>query len=191
MILMMNKLRRGSAILEALQPVVLAFAVFMMIYLFLFQPHKVDGNSMKPNFYDQEYILTDKVSYKKGDPQRGDVIVFHAPTANSDYIKRIIGMPGEVIMVKNGYVYINNIQLPEVYLPPSYLTLEKSFLRDGVPYPIPAGYYMALGDNRGSSSDSREFGPISRKAIVGKAWVRYWPLNRAGLIPHQRYRDFL
>lgn len=174
--------------MDALQPVVMAFAIFMMIYLFLFQPHKVDGNSMYPNLHNLEYILTDKVSFRRGDPQRGDVIVFHAPPPNdADFIKRVIGLPGETIMVKSGQVFINGQLLPEVYLPMDLRTVEKSFLRDGVPYAIPPGYYMVFGDNRSFSSDSREWGPISRSAIVGKAYIRYWPPSRAGLVPHERY----
>lgn len=175
-------------ILDALQPVVLAFAVFMMVYLFLFQPHKVDGNSMYPRFHNKEYILTDKVSYGRGNPQRGDVVVFHAPPPNdADFIKRIIGLPGETIVVQGGRVFINGTLLPEAYLPDGLNTSEKSFLREGVPYAIPVGYYMVFGDNRNFSSDSREWGPVSRKAIVGKAWIRYWPPDRAGLVPHERY----
>ncbi len=175
-------------ILDALQPVVMAFAIFMMIYLFLFQPHKVDGNSMYPNLHNMEYLLTDKISYRRGDPQRGDVIVFHAPPPNdADFIKRIIGLPGETIIVQSGRTYIDGQLLDEVYLPINLQTIEKSFLREGVPYPIPPGYYMVFGDNRNFSSDSREWGPVSRKAIVGKAYLRYWPPSRAGLIPHERY----
>lgn len=182
-------MRRGAiAILEALEPVVLAFAIFMMIYLLLAQPHKVDGRSMYPNFQDQEYILTDKVSYRKYSPSRGDVIVFHAPPPhNSDFIKRVVGMPGESVMVQAGYVFINGKRLDEMYLPTSYVTSEKSFLREGVPYKIPDGYYIVFGDNRDFSSDSREWGPISEKAIVGKAWLRYWPINRFGTVRHERY----
>ena len=181
-------MRNGFAILEALQPVVMAFAVFMMIYLFLFQPHKVDGNSMYPRFHNKEYILTDKFSYNTGSPKRGDVVVFHAPPpANSDYIKRIIGMPDETIVLKDGYVYINDKKLAEVYLSDGLLTNQKSFLRNNISYKIPPGYYMAFGDNRNYSSDSREFGPISRKSIVGKAWIRYWPPSAIGLIPHEDY----
>lgn len=184
----MFKNRRGSVILDALQPIVMAFAIFMTIYLFLFQPHKVDGNSMYPNFHNQEYILTDKISYEKGIPQRGDVIVFHAPPPNNaDFIKRIIGMPGETIEVKSGFVYINGRQLPETYLPLNIQTVQKSFLRDGVPYAIPPGYYMVFGDNRNFSSDSREWGPIARSSIVGKAWLRYWPPSAAEMIPHAKY----
>lgn len=178
----------GIAILDALEPVVLAFAIFMMVYLFLFQPHKVDGRSMFPNFHDQEYILTDKITYRQRNPQRGEVIVFHAPPPfNSDFIKRIVGLPGETIMVQGGYVFINGSRLNEVYLPNSYTTNEKSFLREGVPYSIPKDYYMVFGDNRDFSSDSREWGPISKKAIVGRAWVRYWPLDRVGTIKHEAY----
>lgn len=185
------RLRKGFAVLDALQPVVMAFAVFMMVYLFLFQPHKVDGNSMYPNFHNQDYILTDKLSYRNHDPQRGDVIVFHAPPpASSDYIKRVIGLPGETVEVKDGYVYINGEKLPEIYLPLDFNTVEKSFLRESVPYRIPTGYYMVFGDNRNFSSDSREFGPISKRSIVGKAWVRYWPPSRMGIIQHQQYSGF-
>lgn len=181
--------RIGSiAILDALEPVVLAFAIFMMVYLFLFQPHKVDGKSMFPNFHDREYILTDKVTYRKSKPVRGDVVVFHAPPPyDSDFIKRVIGLPGETVMVSGGHVFINGERLDEEYLPGNYLTSEKGFLREGVPYTIPADYYMVFGDNRGFSSDSREWGPVSEKAIVGKAWIRYWPADRMGIIPHQSY----
>lgn len=185
------KNQKGSiAILDALEPVVLAFAIFMMVYLFLFQPHKVDGKSMYPTFQDKEYILTDKISFQRGKPQRGDVIVFHAPPPfeNTDFIKRIIGMPGETIMVQKGFVFINGRRLEEVYLPSNYMTTEKAFLREGVPYTIPFGYYMVFGDNRSFSSDSREWGPIPEKSIVGKAFFRYWPPDRIGLVPHERYQ---
>jgi len=184
----MLKLRRGIAILDALQPIVMAFAIFMIVYMFLFQPHKVDGNSMKPNFHDQEYILTDKISYRRHLPNRGDIVVFHAPPPNNaDFIKRIIGLPGETIMVRNGRVFINNKILVESYLSPTLDTVEKSFLRDGVPYSIPTGYYMMFGDNRNFSSDSREWGPVVLKAIVGRAMFRYWPMNTFGILSGAKY----
>jgi signal peptidase I len=190
-IMLNGKNRSGTvAILEALQPIVMAFAIFMMVYLFLFQPHKVDGSSMYPNFHNKEFILTDKISYRGKDPQRGDVIVFHAPPPfDSDFIKRIVGLPGEIIEVKGGVVFINGSKLDESYLPDSFTTSEKSFLRDGVPYPIPTDYYMVFGDNRNYSSDSREWGPVSKKAIVGKAWIRYWPLNKFNIIKHEVYSE--
>lgn len=184
----MHKLRPGIAILDALQPVVLAFAIFMIVYMFLFQPHKVDGNSMYPNYHDQQYILTDKITYRRRLPARGDVIVFHAPPPNNaDFIKRIIGLPGETIMVQGGHVYINGQQLVEPYLDPNLQTVQKSFLRDSVSYPIPAGYYMVFGDNRNFSSDSREWGPITLNAIVGRAAFRYWPIDSFGLLSGPHY----
>jgi signal peptidase I len=186
----MFKLRSGIAILDALQPVVFAFAIFMIVYMFLFQPHKVDGNSMYPNFHNQEYILTDKISYKRGLPKRGDVVVFHAPPPNdADFIKRVVGVPGETIMIRDGRVYINNELLNEPYLAPTLATSQKSFLREAVPYTIPAGYYMVFGDNRNFSSDSREWGPVSVKSIVGKAGFRYWPVKSGvfGFIPQPKY----
>ena len=177
-------------IIEALQPIVMAFAIFMMVYLFLFQPHKVDGSSMFPNFHDKEFILTDKITYRRVGPQRGDVVVFHAPPPfDSDFIKRIIGLPGETIMVKDGYVFINGKKLTEKYVPENFITTQKAFLREEVPYAIPEGYYMVFGDNRGYSSDSREWGPISKKAIVGKAWIRYWPVSKVGVIEHEKFVD--
>jgi signal peptidase I len=178
-----------AAIIDALQPIVMAFAIFMMVYLFLFQPHKVDGSSMYPNFHDKEFILTDKITYRRNSPARGDVVIFHAPPPyDSDFIKRIIGLPGETIMVKDGKVYINGEKLEESYIPPEFVTTEKAFLREDVPYAIPEGYYMVMGDNRGFSSDSREWGPVSLKAIVGKAWIRYWPVPKIGFIEHQKYQ---
>jgi signal peptidase I len=179
-----------SRIIEALQPVVMAFAIFMMVYLFLVQPHKVDGSSMYPNFHDQEFILTDKITYRRSDPKRGDVIIFHAPPPfDSDFIKRVIGLPGETVMVKDGSVYINGKQLNEGYIP-GVKTGERSFLREGVEYTIPSGFYIVFGDNRNFSSDSREWGPVAKSAIVGKAWLRYWPVNEIGLIKHPSYPEF-
>ncbi len=175
-------------ILDALQPVVLAFAVIMMVYLFLFQPHKVDGSSMYPNFINGDYILTEKLSYRNKNPKRGDVVVFHAPPPNdSDFIKRVIGLPGETVMVRGGRVYINGQMLPEPYLSSSVVTSEKSFLREGITYTIPPDYFMMFGDNRSFSSDSREFGPISKRAVVGRAALRYWPFSQASLIPKAIY----
>lgn len=176
--------RKGTiAILEALQPIVMAFAIFMIIYLFLFQPHRVDGNSMFPNFHDKELLLTDKITYRHKLPQRGQVIVFHAPPPfEDDFIKRIVGLPGEVIMIKEHAVYINNQRLNEYYLPDTILSEQKSFLREGMPYTIPEGYYMVFGDNRNFSSDSREWGPININSIVGKVWIRYWPPDKLGII---------
>lgn len=168
-------------------------AVAILIYLFLTQPHEVNGSSMFPNFHDKEFLLTDKLTYRLRAPARGDVVIFSAPPAahcpvglNCDFIKRIVGLPGEKIMVKGGHVYINDRLLREPYLADSVITRpgssSASFLAEGVDQLIPDGSYVTLGDNRGASSDSRDWGVVARDRLVGKAWIRYWPPKAAGVL---------
>lgn len=172
--------------LDIIQTVTLALSIFVVVYLFLFQPHQVRGQSMYPNFSNQDFLLTDKLSYRLREPQRGDVIVFKAPASEPcaeiecEYIKRIVGLPGEEIMIKTGRVWINGEILVEPYLPENYTTHAGNFLKEGAGFQIPTGSYIALGDNRDHSRDSREFGTVSN--IIGLARVRYWPLSRMGLV---------
>lgn len=178
----------GAFFLDIIETIVVALAIFVVCYLFLFQPHQVKGNSMFPNFHDGEYILTDKVSYRLGLPQRGDVIVFKAPRNEEvDYIKRIIALPGEEVKVENGKVFINNRELPEVYLPADFSTLPGTFMTEGFINKVPLEAYFVLGDNRDHSSDSREWGFVKRNEIVGKAFFRYWPFARFGLLPKMKF----
>lgn len=173
---------------DILQTVVLAAAIFIISYLFLFQPHQVIGNSMDPNFADQEYILTDKISYRFHPPARGEVVVFKAPPdPERDYIKRIIGLPGEKIKIQGGRVFINAQVLKEEYLPPEDLAVSGSFLQEAKEIQIPNDAYIVLGDNRRHSSDSREWGPVPRQSIIGKAFLRYWPVDEIGLVPQVTY----
>lgn len=143
---------------------------------------------MYPNFHDNEYLLTDKLSYRLGEPGRGDVIVFKAPKNQEyDYIKRIIGLPGEEIEIRNGKLYINDKLLDESYLPEEYITSGGSFWREGLEAPVPQEQYFVLGDNRSHSSDSREWGTVPLENIIGKAWLRYWPFNKLGLVKEEKY----
>lgn len=124
---------------------------------------------MTPNFEDGELILTEKVSYRFSAPKRGDVIVFKAPGANKlDYIKRIIGLPGEHLVIDDGSIYINEKRLSESY--------ETQVTQSEVNIVVGENQYFVLGDNRSASSDSRVFGPIDRSSIEGRAWVVYWPI---------------
>ncbi len=169
--------------LDFIQTVVIALSIFVILYLFLVQPHQVKGNSMNPNFLDQEYILTDKIGYRFHDPQREDVIIFTSPQdPDYEYIKRIIGLPGETIKIERGEVFINGQKLAEAYLPASFQTLSGHFLKEGQTYTISEGQYFVFGDNRNHSSDSREWGPVEREKIIGRAWFRYWPLSKVGLV---------
>lgn len=180
--------------MDILQTIVLAAAIFAISWLFLFQPHQVIGNSMDPNFQDREYILTEKISYRFNLPQRGEVVVFKAPPdPERDYIKRIVGLPGEKIKIQGGVVFINGLPLKETYLPSGSFDSPGLFLKEGQEFQIPQDSYITFGDNRGHSSDSRDWGPVPRQNIVGKAFLRYWPLNKMGLVPKVNYvflKDF-
>ncbi len=179
----------GSFILEFVQSIVLALSVFVLLYLFVAQPNEVKGSSMLPNFVDGEYLLTDKLSYQFGEPQRGDVVIFKAPASEPcsaeecEYIKRVIGIPGDKVLVKDGKVFLNGIMLTESYLSEETVTDAGEFSVEGVEKTVPEGYYLCFGDNRGHSRDGRVFGPIKRELIIGKAFFKYWPVSSIGLTP--------
>lgn len=181
--------RLGTFFLDIIETIVIALAIFVVVYLFLVQPHQVKGSSMFPRFHDGEYILTNKVSYRLHSPQRGDVVVFKSPqNPEVDFIKRIIGLPGDRVKVMNGKIYVNGVFLDEsVYLPSDFVTNAGAFAKEGQEVTVPEEEYFSIGDNRNHSSDSREWGFVPVNDIVGKAWLRYWPLNRLGFVPHERY----
>ena len=171
------------AIFEVLQTIVIALAFYTVIHLFIAQPNKVEGSSMVPTFQTGDRIMTSKLTYRFGEPQRDDIVVFTPPNPHSgDYIKRIIGVPGDIVMLQNGQVFLNGKQLDEKYLPTGTKTVERQFLRDSSPYTVSKEEYIVFGDNRNFSSDSREWGPITKREIIGKAWVQYWPFNHLRVI---------
>lgn len=172
-----------SAVFDFLQSIVVVMALMVMVYLFIMSPQEISGESMYPTFENGEYILTNKVEYKIHEPLRGDVIVFKSPSNKDiDYIKRIIGVPGDTVSLVDGKYYVNGKLLDESYLPPNLYTFAGSFLKENQEITVPAGYYFVSGDNRPHSLDSREFGVIPKTDIIGKALLRYWPFDRAGLI---------
>ena len=173
----------GSFVMELLQVVVFAISIFLFIYLLILQPHKIKGASMEPNFHDGEYLLTDKVSYRLGEPTRGDVVVFKAPpTYNDEFIKRIIVLPGETMRVQGGKIYVDDHELEEKYLPEGTVVVPGSFATEGRSITVPEDSYFVLGDNRDHSLDSRNLGPIERQYITGRAWFVYWPISQAGTV---------
>ncbi len=183
---MLKKL--GSFFLDILEVVVFAIAIFLFIYLLVLQPHKIKGDSMQPNFPDGEFLLTDKVTYRFGEPKRGDVVVFEAPVApGEEYIKRIIGLPGERVSVKAGKVYVNDKLLNETYLKSTVYTLGGAFLSDGQVVTVPPNQYLVFGDNRPASSDSRAWGFVPKQKITGRAWVIYWPPEKTGVVKSTNY----
>ncbi len=172
--------RLGAFFMDILEVIVLAVGIFLIVYLLILRPHKIKGLSMHPTFPDAEYLLTEKVSYYRNDPQRGDVIVFKPPISEDEFIKRVIGIPGDTVMIQAGKVYLNGELLREDYIKVD--TNPSGFLAEGQNYTVPEGNYFVMGDNRPHSSDSRAWGPITKKVITGKAWLVYYPFDNAGFV---------
>lgn len=177
----------GSFILESIEAIIIALGVCIVLYLFLITPHEVFGTSMSPNFEDGEYLIANKLIYNLKEPQRGDVVIFEH-SATQDYIKRIIGLPGETISIKDGKVYIDDVLLPEIeYLDPAIYTTGANALHEGESYEVPNGEYFVIGDNRPKSSDSRSFGSVDESTIKGRAWIVYFPFSNFRIVEHPIY----
>lgn len=167
--------------LEIFETLVVFGAIFAAIYLFVAQFHKVSGSSMVPTFKSGDYLITEKVSYRFNSPKRGDIIVLKNPKDESeDFIKRIIAIPGDIIKIENNSVYVNGEKIQEHYLPPQTPTRAGSFLTEGNQISAGVNQYFVLGDNRNHSSDSREWGSITKEEIVGRAFFQYWPPQSIG-----------
>lgn len=160
------------------ETILTAAALATLILLFVARAFTVDGPSMQPTLQSGERLLIDKISYYFREPSYGDVIVFRYPADPSQYyIKRVVGLPGDVISIARGMLFVNGQPIVEEYINgPTFGTFG--------PYTVPEGHYFVLGDNRNNSEDSRSarVGPIPRELIVGRAAVRYWPLPRTGFI---------
>jgi len=170
-------------VMDILETVAFVGSLFIVLYLFIMAPHQVKGASMENTFHSGDYILTSKISYKFEKPKRGDVIVFKSPkNPDIDYIKRIIGLPGDRIKINDNVVYLNNTPLQENYIAAPTTLFEGGFIQNGVEAIIPEGYLFVMGDNRPRSSDSREFGFIPLTDIIGKVIFRYFPPQKAGWV---------
>jgi len=185
------------ALKELFQVVALA-AVFFFLLHGSFQTFRVSGSSMEPSLHNREYLLVNKAVYFRASwlrpfrergylfhpPRRGEIVILVPPRFGSgDYVKRVIGLPGEIVEIKNGKVFINGRPLEEPYIkePPRYV-MPPTF--------IPPGHYFVLGDNRNASTDShnwRLIGPIPEENIIGKAWLSYWPPRHWGRVPNHPF----
>jgi signal peptidase I len=156
-----------------------AMGLALVIIVFLYQPVKVEGTSMAPLLSDQERIFINKFVYRFEPIGRGDVIVFWYPLDHSkSFIKRVIGLPGEMLELRKGDVYINGRRIDEPYVPPNFFD-DANY----GPVRVPPSQYFVMGDHRDSSNDSRVFGPIPQQVIYGKAVFAYWPVERFGSLP--------
>ena len=149
-----------------------------LVIIFLYQPVKVEGTSMLPELHDSDRVFVNKLAYRFGDIHRGDVVVFHYPgDPTKSYIKRVIAGPGDELRIDHGDVYVNNVEVREPYVPHRFRD-DRSL----APEVIPAGNYFMMGDHRSISSDSRDFGPVARNFIYGKAVFVYWPAPELGVV---------
>jgi signal peptidase I len=170
----------GKAIREFILLLVIAGAVYLGMR-FTVHTYIVYGPSMQPNFVDNEWIIVDKLSYRFHDPQRGDIIVFKPPfNETKNYIKRIIGLPGEAVEVKGGKTYVYKTDGTTIILDETAYQVEPS-AQDFPKRAIPLGQYYVMGDNRNNSNDSRYGWTVPRNEIIGKAWLNIWPPARWGL----------
>ena len=157
----------------------LALGLATVIIIFLYQPVKVEGTSMAPLLSDQERIFINKFVYRFEPIERGDVVVFWYPLDRSkSFIKRVVGLPGETVEIRQGRVYVDGKRLEEPYVPPQYADASTYG-----PIRMPRDEYFVMGDHRASSNDSRVFGPVASRYIYGKAVFAYWPVERFGSIP--------
>ena len=161
-------------LLDILETLVLSVLLFVSINA-ISARIRVDGSSMVPTLRNGEFVIVNRLAYKIGDPQHGDVVVFHFPRdPDQEYIKRIIGLPGDEIRVLSGNVYVNDQALNEPYINAAPLYQGE--------WTVPDGHIFVLGDNRNNSSDSHNWGPVAMDNVVGKAIFIYWPLNEFGVI---------
>jgi signal peptidase I len=165
--------------------VVISLAIIVPIRYFLFQPFFVRGASMYPSFASGDYLIINEIGYRIGDPERGDVIVFRPPQeVKQFYIKRVIGLPGEVVKIEDGKVRVGKSEGELAELSEEYI----SDLTPGVTHvTLGSDEYFLLGDNRNASSDSRNWGPLTRDHIIGKALLRAWPVSDFKIIDQPSY----
>jgi signal peptidase I len=161
-----------------LRDLLVSAAASVLIITFLYQPVRVEGTSMLPRLEDRDRLFINKFVYHIAGIERGDVVVFHYPRdPEKSYIKRVIALPGDRLRIDRGMVWLNGKPQPENYVPDEYRDT-RSFEETVVP----EGYYFMMGDHRSISSDSREFGPVERSLIYGKAVFVYWPARDAGVV---------
>lgn len=175
---------------KLLRDVILVLAVFFLLLVFVVQPVVVEGTSMLPQLHDGERLIVNKLIYYRlkdyswGHIERGDIVVFWYPNdPDKSYVKRVIGLPGDTVEIRNGTVYVNDEKMHENYIDANFNKSEANHRREQVK----DHYYFVMGDNRDNSSDSRYWGLVPEKYIYGKVFFRYWMPSNAGFVPRGTY----
>lgn len=167
-----------SGLSSWVRDLLVSVAVSAFIIIFLYQPVRVEGTSMLPVLEDQDRLFVNKMAYRVGEIQRGDVVVFLYPHDHrKSYIKRVIALPGDDLKIDHGHVFVNGKEMTERYVPPRFE--DSRSLPESI---VPDHEYFVMGDHRSISSDSRDFGPVDRDLIYGKAAFVYWPMEQVGVV---------
>jgi signal peptidase I len=170
--------QRKGVVHSWLRDLVISVVVSAFIIIFLYQPVRVEGTSMLPMLEDQDRLFINKVAYRVGEIHRGDVVVFLYPRDHEkSYIKRVIALPGDMLRIDHGQVIVNGVGVKEGYVPARFADD-----RSQPEMTVPGHEYFVMGDHRSISSDSRDFGPVDRDLIYGKAAFVYWPMDQAGVV---------
>jgi signal peptidase I len=170
----------GNAARELVETVLLTLVIFFMIR-FAIENYRIEGESMEPNFHNGQFLLVNKIQYLLQSPQRGDVVIFRYPlNEKKNFIKRVIGLPGEKVEIRAGKIFVNGVRVPEPY-PFNFADYDYG------PVTVGPDEYFVLGDNRPYSSDSHSWGMVPTKDLIGKAWVSYWPSDEWGVVPTYSY----
>lgn len=166
-----------TAFRDLAETILLTLVIFFLVRMGV-ENYKVEGQSMEPNLHSGQYLIVDKISYKFRQPERGDIIIFKAPQSpDRNFVKRVIGLPGEKVEIRRGQVFINDRLLYEPYI-------DARWGYNWGPATVGANEYFVLGDNRNNSSDSHSWGMLPKANIIGKAWFCYWPPQNWGFLPH-------
>lgn len=167
-----------SLVWELAHDLSVAALVCFFLIAFVAQAFRVQGTSMQPLLGDDERIIVNKLVYRLHSIERGDVVVFWYPRDPSvSFIKRVVGLPGETVELRSGTLYVDGRRIEESYIDPAFREFDSS-----PPVQVPPGHYFVLGDHRSSSNDSRNWGEVPERYIYGKAFFRFWPLDRLGAI---------
>lgn len=174
-----------------LREVVIAILIFVVVFAIVqisIGSYQVEMESMKPTFLPKDCIMVDKLTYRFTTPHRGQVVILWPPyKTENPFIKRVIGLPGETVEIRDGRVYIKKKNGDEFLALQEKPTMPDCGVKNGT-WTLGSGEYFVLGDNRSNSQDSTAFGPVKRSKFIGKTWLRYWPLSRFGLTPHYSYK---
>lgn len=174
---------------DVIKIIVISFVIIIGIRSFVMQPFFVKGQSMEPNFHDGDYLIVNEIGYRFNDPKRGDVIVFHYPNdPRQFFIKRIIGLPGEKITIKNNKITVYNKEYPDGFTLDEFYIPKSAIISKNYSQELKNDEYYVLGDNRVASSDSRVWGVLKKHYIVGKTWIRAWPFDNFSIFEGVGYK---